>query len=179
MNIQDFKNKLTGGGARANLYRVNGTFPAVSVAIAGRNPADDIQFLCSAAAIPAVSIGTVTTFFQGRPLILAGDRSFASWTITVLNDTGYPLRKAFEAWSNRINSVETNTSRLGLGEYAQQWSVTQLDRQGRDVQTYQFIDCWPSAIGEIALDYGTKEAIETFTVELQYQYYQIGGGVST
>lgn len=179
MNIQDFKNKLTGGGARANLYRVNGTFPAVSAAIAGRNPADDIQFLCSAASIPAVTVGTVTTFFQGRPLILAGDRSFAAWTITVLNDTGYPLRKAFEAWSNRINSVETNVSRLGLAEYAQQWSVTQLDRQGRDVQTYQFIDCWPATIGDIPLDYGTKEAIETFTVELQYQYYQIGGGVST
>jgi hypothetical protein len=179
MNIQEFKNKLTGGGARANLYRVNGTFPAVSVAISGTNPANDIQFLCSAASIPAVTVGTVTTFFQGRPLILAGDRSFAAWTITVLNDTGYPLRKAFEAWSNRINSVETNVSRLGLSEYAQQWQVTQLDRQGRDVQTYQFVDCWPSNISDIALDYGAKDAIETFTVELQYQYYQIGGGVST
>jgi len=178
MNIQEFKNRLTGGGARANMYRVNGTFPAISVAAAGLNPADDIQFMCSAASIPAVTIGTVTTFFQGRPLILAGDRSFAPWSITVINDTGYPLRKAFEAWSNRINTVETNVSRLGLGLYAQQWSVTQLDRQGRDVQRYSFVDCWPSTISDIQLDYSAKDSIETFTVELQYQYYTIDG-VST
>jgi len=178
MNIQEFKNKLTGGGARANMYRVNGTFPAISQDAAGLNPAVDIQFMCSAASIPAVTIGTVTTFFQGRPLILAGDRSFAPWSITVINDTGYPLRKAFEAWSNRINTVETNVSRLGLGLYAQQWSVTQLDRQGRDVQRYSFVDCWPSTISDIQLDYSAKDSIETFTVELQYQYYTING-VST
>jgi hypothetical protein len=179
MNIQEFKNKLIGGGARANMFRVDGTFPAISAALANVNPANDIRFLCSAASIPAVTIGTVTTYFQGRPFVLAGDRSFSAWSITVINDTGYPLRKAFEAWSNRINSIETNVSRLGLGEYAQQWRVTQLDRQGRDVQTYRFVDCWPSAISDIALDYGVKDAIETFTVELQYQYYQIAGSIST
>lgn len=179
MNIEQFKNKLTGGGARANMYRVNGTFPAVAVAQSGINPADHIQFLVSAASIPQVDTGVVTTFFQGRQFVQAGDRNFQPWTITVLNDTGYPLRKAFEAWSNRINSIESNTSRLGLSEYAQQWRVTQLDRQGRDVQTYQFIDCWPSLISDIQLSYEQQNSIETFQVTIQYQYYQIGSGIST
>lgn len=179
MNIEQFKNKLIGGGARANLYRVNGTFPAVAIAQSGINPSDDIQFLVSSTSIPQVEIGVVSTFFQGREFKQAGDRSFAPWSITVLNDTSFPLRKAFEAWSNRINTIESNTSRLGLAEYAQQWRVTQLDRQGRDVQTYQFVDCWPSQITEIPLDYAQQTAIETFQVTLQYQYYQIGSGIST
>lgn len=179
MNIQEFKNRLTGGGARSNLYRVNGTFPAVSVAVAGTNPANDIQFLCSAANIPTVSIAEVSVNFQGRVLKLAGDRSFENWEITVLNDSGYPLRKAFEAWHNRINSIETNVGRLGLAEYAQQWQVTQLDRAGRDVQTYRFVDCWPVSIGSIALNYDQQSSIESFTVSLAYQYYEISGGVST
>lgn len=179
MRIDEFKNKLTGGGARANLFRVNGTFPAVSVAQAGLNPADYIQFMARAASIPAVSIAPITTFFQGRPLVLAGDRSFPAWQIEVINDSGYPLRKAFEAWSNRINTIASNVSRLGLANYAQEWKVTQLDREGRDVQTYKFIDCWPSDIGGIALDFNAKDEIERFTVAIQYQYYEISSGVST
>lgn len=179
MKIDDFKNKLSGGGARSNLYRVDGTFPAVSVAIAGVNPANHIQFMASAASIPAVSIGTITTMFQGRPLVMAGDRTFQAWQITVLNDTNYPLRKAFEAWSNRINTIESNISKKGLSEYAQDWKVTQLDRSGKDIQTYKFVDCWPSDIGAIQLSYDAVQAIETFQVTIQYQYYQITSGVST
>jgi len=179
MKIDDFKNKLVGGGARANMYRVDGTFPAVSVAISGVNPANHIQFMASAASIPAVTTGTITTMFQGRPLVLAGDRTFQAWQITVLNDTNYPLRKAFEAWSNRINTIESNISKLGLAEYAQDWKVTQLDRAGKDIQTYKFVDCWPSDIASIALSYDQATAIETFNVTLQYQYYQITSGVST
>jgi hypothetical protein len=179
MRIDEFKNKLTGGGARANLFRVDGTFPAVAVAQAGVNPALHIQFMARSASIPAVSIAPVTTFFQGRPLVLAGDRTFAPWSIQVINDSSYPLRKAFEAWSNRINTIATNVSRLGLANYAQEWKVTQLDREGRDVQTYKFIDCWPSDIGAIQLDFNTKESIEEFSVTIQYQYYEISSGVST
>jgi len=179
MRIDEFKNRLSGGGARANLFRVDGTFPAVSVAQAGLNPALHITFMCRGASIPAVNISPVTTFFQGRQLVLAGDRSFTPWQIQVYNDSGYPLRKAFEAWSNRINTIASNVSRLGLASYAQEWKVTQLNREGRDVQTYKFIDCWPSEVGEIGLDFAQKESIEEFRVVLQYQYYEISSGVST
>lgn len=179
MNIQEFKNRLTGGGARPNMYRVNGTFPAASVAVSGINPANDIQFMVQAASIPTVSLGEVPVSFQGRILKLAGDRSFENWDITVYNDTNFPLRKAFEAWNNRINSIETNIGRSGLAEYAQQWQVTHLDRAGRDIQTYRFIDCWPVSVGSIALSYDQATSIETFSVTLAYQYYEIAGGVST
>jgi hypothetical protein len=175
MNIQDFKNALSGGGARANLFRVNGTFPAAAVAAAGLNPANTIQFLCRAAQIPAVTIGVVTAPFQGRMLKLAGDREFAEWTITVLNDHNFALRNAFEKWSDVINRVETNVGRNGLSEYSQQWTVTQQDRSGKDVKSYTFIDVWPSSISPIELNQDPVTSIEEFTVTLQYQYYQMEG----
>ena len=176
MNISVFKNELSGGGARNNLFRVQGTFPAAAVAAAGLNPSNQIQFLCHAASLPQVTIGvTQNTYFQGRHLKLAGDRSFDTWVINVYNDNNFALRNAFEKWHDVINRVESNIGRNGLATYAQQWTVTQLDREGRDIKTYTFIDCWPSMIGAIELDFTPTTNVETFPVNLEYQYYQMEG----
>jgi len=175
LNITNFKNELTGGGARANLFRVNGVFPAAAVAAAGLNPANQIQFLCRAASLPAVKLGVAQVPFQGRILKLAGDRSFDKWSIVVYNDNNFGLRNAFEKWSDVMNRVESNISRNGLGEYAQTWSVTQLSRDGKDLKTYRFIDCWPSMVGDIALSFDQQTTIEQFTVDLEFQYYEMQG----
>jgi hypothetical protein len=51
--------------------------------------------------------------------------------------------------------------------------VTQLDRRGNAIVSYRFKDCWPSNVAAIDLDYGSNDAIEEFTVELQTQYWTI------
>lgn len=175
MNISNFKNQLSGSGARANLFRVSGTFPAAAVAAAGLNPSNAIQFLCHAASLPEVELGIVQVPFQGRILKVAGDRSFKAWTINVYNDNNFSLRNAFEKWSDVMNRVETNIGRNALSTYAQQWTVTQIDREGRDIKTYTFIDCWPSSVTDIKLSFEQKTEIETFGVNLEYQYYQMEG----
>ena len=175
MNIQEFKNQLSGGGARANLFRVQGTFPAAAVAAAGLNPSNQIQFLCHAASLPEITLGVVNPAFQGRVLKLAGDRSFKPWIINVYNDNNFALRNAFEKWHDVINRIETNIGRNGLSTYAQQWTVTQIDREGRDVKTYTFIDCWPSEVAQIQLSFEPQTEIETFGVTIEYQYYQAEG----
>lgn len=175
MNIQNFKNVLTGGGARANLFRVNGTFPAASVAAAGINPANAIQFLCRAASLPQVRLSPIRVPFRGRQLKVAGDRDFGEWRITVFNDNNFALRNAFEKWSDIINRVESNVGRNGLSEYTNQWSVTQIDRAGNDIKSYAFVDCWPSDISDIQLNMDPATTIEQFDVTIQYQYYQMEG----
>ena len=175
MNISEFKNQLSGSGARANQFRVNGTFPAAAVAAAGLNPSNTIQFLCYAAQLPQVDLGVVKVPFQGRELKVAGDRTFGSWVINVYNDNNFALRNAFEKWSDIMNRVETNIGRNALSSYAQQWYVTQLDREGRDIKNYTFIDCWPSLIGAIDLNWEAQTSIETFPVTIEYQYYQMEG----
>lgn len=177
--INQFKSALIGGGARGNLFRVNGTWPAAAVAAAGLNPANQIQFLCKAAQIPPVTLNPITVNFQGRPMKLPGERDFPQWTITVLNDTSFSLRNAFEKWSDIIDSIESHRGRGSLGEFAQQWQVTQLDRTGKDIKTYTFIDCWPSEISNIDLNFDPATAVEEFNVTMQYQYYKSSGGVSS
>ena len=127
MNISIFKNELASGGARKNLFRVDGIFPGESVAAAaGINPSNKIRFLVKAASLPETKLGTVKVPFQGRMLKLAGDRDFPAWSVTVYNDNDFSLRNAFERWSDIMNRIETNTGRNALSSYAFDWTVTQL-----------------------------------------------------
>ena len=78
--ISDFKSKLTGGGARANLFEVVLTFPDAA------QPAQDVldksRFLVKGARLPASNIAQIEVPFRGRVLKIAGDRTFDSWTVS-------------------------------------------------------------------------------------------------
>ena len=104
-NINDFKTKLAGGGARANQFKVTMPFPGYAQ-VGGET--EELAFLCQSTSIPAMSIATTTVNFRGRPVYLAGDRTFEAWTISVLNDTNFRLRDAFERWQNGIINMSDN-----------------------------------------------------------------------
>ena len=99
--ISDFKSKLTGGGARPNLFEVELAFPD-AVAI-DNDVLQKTRFLVKAAALPASTIAPVEIPFRGRILKVAGDRTFETWTITVIHDTDFVIRSAMEKWINVIN----------------------------------------------------------------------------
>ena len=88
-NINDFKSRLRGGGARANQFKVTLPFPGYA-AVGGET--SDLAFLCTATGIPGQTLGSVAVDFRGRKLQLAGDRTFEDWTITVLNDTDFKFK---------------------------------------------------------------------------------------
>ena len=121
--ISDFKSKLTGGGARANLFEVVLTFPDIV------QPATDVldksRFLVKGARLPASNIAQIEVPFRGRALKIAGDRTFDSWTVTVINDTDFAIRSAFENWMNAINRLSDNT---GLVNPAQVQVYFQLEK---------------------------------------------------
>jgi len=50
--------------------------------------------------------------------------------------------------------------------------VDHLDRNGNTIKSYTLRGAFPTSIGEIALDYDEKTAIETFPVTFQYQYFE-------
>ena len=104
-NINDFKTKLAGGGARANQFKVTMPFPGYAQ-VGGET--EELAFLCQATSIPAMAIGTTTVNFRGRPVYLAADRTFEPWSITVLNDTDFKLYRGFERWMNGINNMTDN-----------------------------------------------------------------------
>ena len=168
--LSDFKAKMTGGGARPNLFEVVLQFP-----ISAPTDTDTLQksrFLVKAAALPASNIGPIEVPFRGRVLKLAGDRTFDTWTITVLNDTDFALRSAFEKWMNSMNRMEDATGTQDPAFYQSDAYVYQLDRDGSTLRTYRFHDVFPNNLSSMDLNYESTDSIHEFTVEMQVQWWE-------
>ena len=173
--ITDFKSKLTGGGARANLFEVVLTFP--DAAAPDQVVLDKSRFLVKGANLPASNVQQIEVPFRGRILKVAGDRTFDSWTVTVLNDTDFAIRSAFEKWMNVINRMSDNTGLTNPAEYQSDAFVYQLDRDGSALRSYRFYDIFPTQVGPIELSYDSQ-GIEEFTVELQVLWWEAIKGTS-
>jgi len=168
-NINDFKSRLRGGGARANQFKVTLPFPGFA-AVGGET--SDLAFLCTATGIPGQTIGSVAVDFRGRKLQLAGDRTFEDWTITVLNDTDFKLYRAFERWMNGINNMTDNEGIANPADYQVDGFIDHLDRNGTTLKSYTYRGLFPVSLAGIALDYATNDTIEKFDVTFKIQYFE-------
>ena len=173
-NLQDFKSRLTGGGARPNLFRVDLAFPAAALSNGSGDEANLIRlgnFMVKAANLPASQLGVIDVPFRGRTLKIAGDRTFEPWTITVINDTNFALRNAFEKWVETINQSVRNVGLQNPSTYQKDMVVHQLNREGNAIKAYKFYGVFPSNVSAIDLAYDTNDTVEEFTVELQVQWW--------
>jgi len=168
-NISDFKAKLAGGGARNNQFKVTMPFPGYSQ-VGGE--IEDLAFLCTATSIPAMNVAEVPVNFRGRPIYIAGDRSFDTWPITVLNDTDFKLRNAFERWQNGINNMSDNEGLTNPADYQVDAFIDHLDRNGNTIKSYTLRGAFPISISEIGLSYAPTTDVETFGVTFRYQFFE-------
>ena len=168
-NINEFKSRLRGGGARPNQFKVTLPFPGYA-SVGGET--SDLAFLCRATALPGQTIPSFDVPFRGRLLKLAGDRTFEPWTITVMNDTDFKLYRAFERWMNGINNMTDNEGITNPSDYQVDIFIDQLDRNGATLKSYTLRGAFPTALDDIALDYGTNNAIEEFGCSFTYQYFE-------
>ena len=175
--ISDFKSKLTGGGARPILFEVELAFPN---AVAIENDVlQKARFLVKAAALPSSTINPIEIPFRGRILKIAGDRTFETWTITVINDVDFVIRSAFEKWMNVINKLDDATGLQNPDEYQKDAMVHQLDRDGGILRSYKFWDIFPTNLSTIDLSYETTDTLEEFTVEMQVHWWEAYKGTCT
>ena len=171
--IKDFKSKLIGGGARPNLFEVELAFPdGEGSPVAVNEVVENARFLVKAAALPSSTIAPIEIPFRGRILKIAGDRTFETWTITVMNDSTFTIRSAFEKWMNYINKLDNGTGVTDPVLYQKDAVVKQLDRDGKVLRKYKFWDIFPTNISTIELNYDTTDTIEEFQVEMQVHYWK-------
>ena len=168
-NINDFKAKLAGGGARSNQFKVTMPFPGYAQ-VGGE--IEDLAFLCRATTIPAMNVGVVEVPFRGRKIYIGGDRTFDTWSITVLNDTNFKIRNAMERWQNGINNMSDNEGLTNPVDYQVDCFVDHLDRNGNTIKSYTLRGLFPVGIGAIDLNYDEQAAVEEFTVEFQVQFWE-------
>ena len=180
-NIQEFRSRMTGGGARSNLFEVEITFPD-GLGINESLVSDKVPFLVKAAEIPASNLGNIPVPYRGRVLPIAGDRTFDPWTVTVINDTDFLIRDAMEKWSNSINDLQTSQGIIDPADYQTNAKVKQLSRKGGNdpgkidvLREYRFEGIYPNVVSSIPLDYGATDQIEEFQVTFNYLFYEIVG----
>ena len=179
--ISQFKSALSGGGARPNLFEVELTTFPTGISW----DADKFKYLCKAAALPGSNIASIDVPFRGRTFKVAGDRTIDAWTVTIINDEDFKLRRAFESWTELIAKLDNNLGATQPNAYMSNATVYQLGRgstlnsttnSGSDssiLAAYKFVDIFPTSISPIDLSYDSGDTIEEFTVEFQVQSYEI------
>jgi hypothetical protein len=181
--ISQFKSALIGGGARPNLFEVELANLPGGIAW----DSDNFRFMCKSAALPAQNIASIDVPFRGRIFKVAGDRTIDTWTVTIINDEGFILRNAFEAWSELIAKLDNNLGATDPSAYMVNAKVFQLGRgstpSSQDnsgtanavLKEYEFIDIFPTNVSQIDLSYDSSDTIEEFTVEFQVQSFSVIG----
>ena len=168
-NVERFKSALTNGGARPNQFAVQLSFPTyvagAALAVA-RAP-----FLVSVAELPGQTVNPAIVQYRGREVKFVGDRVYAPWTITVLNDAEMSIRTAMEQWMGGMEDYAGKFGRLQPSEYQRDAQVFQLDRNGNALKSYNIINGFPVDLSPVALDFGANDQISSFTVTFQYQHF--------
>ncbi|WJZ47980.1 tail tube monomer protein [Synechococcus phage DSL-LC03] len=190
--LENFKGRLSGGGARPNLFEVEIAFPSevLPANTTATQMADKISFLVKATSLPASTVTPIPVPFRGRVLQIAGDRTFDPWQITVINDQDFKVRSAFERWLNWINRSYDNSGQVDPAEYQTDMWVYQLGRPlttsptASDttipkLRSYKMFGCFPTTVSGISLAYDSNNQIEEFTVDMQVQYWEAYDGSDT
>lgn len=167
LGVDDFKSKLRGGGARANLFKVTLNYPAYA-----GGDVELTSFLCKTAQLPQSSVGSFIVNFRGREMKVASERTFEDWTVTIINDTDFAVRDSMERWMNGINGHSSNTGLVNPVDYQADLIVDQLDRDESVIKRINIRGAFPTVLSPIQLSYDTRGEIETFDVTFSYQYWE-------
>ena len=177
--IGDFKAKFD-GGTRPNRFVIDGEIgPSTAGGQSTSGPANIEPLLVKAGSMPVQTVGILQIPFRGRIAKLPGDRVYAEWTFTVIDDITENYRRKFEGWHESFNPHEENvvdSQEILNGtdtNYYTQWNVTQLDMTGKEVRKVTLVNCWPVEIGAIDLSYDTADTLTEYSVTLAYDYLKL------
>jgi hypothetical protein len=173
-NISKFTEALSSGGARPTLFKVKLNSPFTS----GLNNLSSV--LVEASSLPSSTIGPIELPYMGRKIRFAGDRTFDTWDVTVINDENFKIRQAMELWHNRINALQENISTTNPGVYKVDAQVEQFAKNNATVpiRTYKYHGMFPIEISPIDLNWNSTDEVERFTVRFSYDWYDVVGTTS-
>ena len=172
-NVAEFRANMIGDGARPNLFQVTLNFP--TIAENGVAAGQKATFMAKSAQLPGSTIGTVPVFYFGRELKFAGNRTFTDWTLQIINDEDFTIRKAIESWMNGINSHAGNVRNTGAKSptgYTVDAEVTQYGKTGDTLKKYKFVGLYPLDLAPIDLDWSSNDTIEEYGVTFAYQWWE-------
>ena len=173
-SIGDFRSKgLADGGARPNLFQVQ--IQSAPVTFPSNNAVGGFSFACKVATIPASTLAAFDVPYFGRAVKVVGNRTFDNLSMTIINDEAMEIRTAVENWMGAMNTHVSNKQTMataGSATSGANFSIQHFAKSGEVLVTpWTFINAFPVSLGEIALDWGSNDTIEEYTVEWAYDYW--------
>jgi len=168
--IDDFKSVFD-GGTRPNRFVIEGEIGSFG-AVESR--------LVKAGSVPVQTVGILQIPYRGRIAKIPGDRVYAEWTFTMIDDATLGIRSSFEMWHEKFNQHEENivsdqSMLSGTGSEFAMWTVQQLDMSGNTIpaRKIELHNCWPVEIGAIDLSYDTADTLTEYNITLAYDYLKL------
>ena len=135
------------------------------------------RYLVYATTLPAAVNDETEVNWQGHRYKIATTQTYDDFTISFNVDTDSAIRTQFLTWANFLNNPVDNMHGDPAGgnpQYFGQIHLTHLNPRGEEIQKFILDDAWPKNVGEITLDYTTKE-VAKFDVVFAYQFHTIEG----
>ena len=166
LNIDEF-NAALDDMSRPSLFNIHLNFPAI-ININLRKT----SFLCKAGSLPASTITEIPISGKGgRQVKRYGERVFEPWGVTILNNTDFEVRNAFESWSNLMNGHQSNLGVDKPSDYKINLRVEQLGKNDKILKVYEMVGCFPTTISSMDLSYEATGQTGEFGVEFALDYW--------
>ena len=172
--VSEIKTALSKGGARPSLFEISGLSTGAPQ-----------MYYIRGGQLPGSNLGVLTTNWRGRPVKYPGVKTYDPWTATILNDDG-AFRTEIYDWIQRMSGDHLNVRSGAVGAHLGKFVTTdykditikQLGKQGNTTFTYTLQNAFPTALGDIALDWGT-EGFQEYSVTFRYDTFIAGAGDGT
>ena len=159
-NLDKFREQLK-WGARQYLFYCKIDHSAVSM--------KNNIYLVRSTSLPNTEIEQIEVPWQGNQLKLASTETVPDFTVTFNTDEAARVRREFLDWQRSIHNIESNVHGAP-DDYMGTIELQLLGQTGGSIMTYTLHYAWPKTVGEVDLDYSSKD-IAQFDVTLAYQYH--------
>lgn len=168
--IDEFTETMRYGGARPHLFQVEVRLPVALNGAPGAGPALANEMIVKATAtqIPASTVDAIPVFYQGRAVNFSGNRTYAPWTVEIINDEDFLVYDSFIGWLSALNDPINNNRNGGLSgrpnEYKSNATIRQFGQDESQVKTWLCDGIFPTNVSEISLAWQDVNQIERFQV---------------
>jgi len=177
-SINRFKEAVaqSGGLARPIFFECTVVCPALALESDLKLVQEDI-ILCKAMSIPEQTIDTVDIKYFTRSVPIPGSRQYSPVTLTFYNTANYKLRNYFEVWLELLNAQVHNRRReFPLSEITGTITLTHRSNNESnpptdllpEIQHFEFINAFPTSIGQLTFSYEDDTNVQTFDVTFKY-----------
>ena len=159
--------KVKAGIAKTNLYSISITNKGM----------DDLDFHGKGTQLPSSDLGVIEIPYKGRKLKVPGQRTFAEWTVTIMEMEDMSIRSALEKWMDELDKSDTGVRK---SSEVVDIIVKLLKNNGSSSISYTLFGAFPTSIASVDLNFDEQTAPLEYQVTFQYSFHTVssGGGIT-